>query len=98
MTFDPALVQALIGLAGAPFIVGLTEWVKRTFPDLEQRWWPSVAILWGLAINFGWALVELYSGMSTQGPVVVLAVAVILGLMAGLSAGGLYSGTRVALQ
>lgn len=94
MTFDPALVQALIGLAGAPFVAALTELIKRTFPELRERWYPLVAVIWGLVLNLGWAAVEIYSGMTQQNRVVVLAVALILGLMAGLSASGLYSGAK----
>lgn len=94
MTFDPTLVQAVIGLAGAPFVAALTELIKRSWPELEARWWPLVAILWGLLLNVGWAAVELYARMTEQSAVVVYAVAVILGLMAGLSASGLYSGNK----
>ncbi len=94
MTFNPELVQAVIGLAGAPLVAALTELVKRSWPELEARWWPLVAVLWGLALNIGWAAVELYARMTEQSPVVVYAVALILGLMAGLSASGLYSGNK----
>lgn len=94
MTFDPAQVQALIGLGGTFLIIGLVEWVKTTFFELGKRWWPSIAIGFGLLINLGWALVELSTGITAQSPIVVLFVAVIYGLMAGLSASGLYSGAK----
>ena len=43
--------QDLIGLAGIPVIVALVELVKLTFPDLPSRWYPLVALAWGLIVN-----------------------------------------------
>ncbi|MFA6315709.1 MAG: hypothetical protein WC648_05080 [Candidatus Paceibacterota bacterium] len=91
MTFDPAAIQALIGLGGSFLITGLVEWIKATFPELDKRWWPTLALAFGLVLNVGWAAIELYAQMTTQPAAVVLFVATVFGLMAGLSASGLYS-------
>lgn len=95
---DPELMQGFVGLAGAPFIVGLTEWVKKSFPELPERWWPTVAIAWGLLLNVGWALVMLRVGLTAQPALLVLTIAGVIGVASGLMASGLYSGARAALK
>ncbi|MHB1131646.1 MAG: hypothetical protein ACYC4L_04590 [Chloroflexota bacterium] len=95
---DPEVMQGFVGLAGAPFVVGLTEWIKRSFPDLSERWWPTVSIAWGLALNLGWAAVMLRVGLTTQPALLVLTIAAVIGVAAGLMASGLYSGARATLQ
>lgn len=61
-------------------LVKATNWVLH----LERRWLPLVAVAWGVALNVTLAT---QSGM----PYVT---AVVLGMMAGLSAVGLYSGVK----
>ncbi len=76
------------GLAGVPLIVALVEAVKRTFPELEARWWPVLALAWGVALNLGLAAAL---GRDWR-------TALVLGVVAGLAAAGLYSGTRTLAQ
>jgi hypothetical protein len=78
----------LIGLAGAPLVVALVELVKRTCPELEPRWYPLAAVLWGEALNLGLAVTL---GQDWR-------MALLLGLVAGLAASGLYSGGKEMLE
>lgn len=81
---DIGVIQAIIGLGGTPVIIGLVEVFKKFCGD--GRFYSIVAILLGLIINLVAALVL------AQTQPAELFVAVILGLMAGLSASGLFSG------
>jgi hypothetical protein len=76
--------EMLLGLAGVPVIVALTEAVKAVVPGLAPRWFPLVALAWALALNAG---LGVYLGAD---PVVGVATAVV----AALAAVGLYSGGR----
>jgi hypothetical protein len=76
--------EALLGLAGVPLIVALTEATKRSLPGLASRWYPLVALAWSLLLNAG---LGAYLG---RDPVVGAAT----GLVAALAASGLYSGGR----
>lgn len=71
-----------VGLGGAPVVVALTLIVKPFV--LDRRFWPIIALVWGLAINVGWAWAR-----GTD-----LATAVALGVMSGLAASGLWSGIK----
>ena len=80
MEMDWTLV---VGLAGVPVVVALTQLVKPFFAD--TRAYPFISIVWALAINLfaAWMLTDFAKAE--------VGTAVILGLLAGLSAGGLYS-------
>ncbi len=81
---DTDLLKSLIGLGGSALIVFLTQLFKPWIP--ETKWYPIIAIIWGLILNIGIALV-----IPPVTPVSLL-VAVILGVMAGGASGGWYSG------
>jgi hypothetical protein len=66
-------------LGSVPIIVGIVQVVKAWIAD--ERWYPVVAIVLGLAINMGLASVTGVDYVS----------ALVMGTIAGLSASGLYS-------
>ncbi|MDP2726561.1 MAG: hypothetical protein Q8P59_03365 [Dehalococcoidia bacterium] len=72
----------VIGLAGVPFIAALVQVAKAWVA--EDRYYPLLALAVGLILNIGIALAR--SGD--------LPTAVVLGLVAGLAASGLYSGGK----
>ena len=76
--------ETLLGLAGVPLIVALTEATKRSLPGLAARWHPLIALAWALLLNVG---LGAYLGGD---PVLGAAT----GLVAALAATGLYSGGR----
>ena len=88
------MAQGIVGIGGVYFILALTDWVKTTFPRMPKRFYPSVAVCWGLFINVGWALVMLGAGLTQQHPVVIMAVGIVVGISTGLMASGLYSGSK----
>lgn len=74
-------LRQFVGLAGFPVVAGLVEVVKRAAPELNDRWWPLVALALGVGFNLlvGWRLeMDLW-------------LASTLGLVTGLAASGLYS-------
>lgn len=81
-------VSTLAGVAVVPLIVGLVEMAKGL--GLPARWATPAAVLLGLCASLGyqWA-----SGTPDPRP---WADAILAGLALGLSAAGLYSGTRAA--
>jgi hypothetical protein len=81
------LIKDLVGLAGVPFVVALTEAVKVVAPELPARFYPLVAIVWGLGLNL------LAAQMLGVSPL----EAAVEGVAAGLAAAGLYSAARSAL-
>ena len=76
-------VVALVGMAGVPAVIGLTEVVKRTARP-ARRWWASIAVAVGLAVNLGFGALF---GMD-------LRVQAAVGLVVGLAATGLYDATH----
>ena len=82
---DEQAVAALVGMAGVPAVIGLTEVVKRTVRP-RRRYWAALAVAIGLAVNlgFGWLF-----GME-------LRVQAAVGLIVGLAATGLYDATHAA--
>ena len=67
--------KQLIGAGGVPVIIGLVELVKTLFPTLDARFYPTIAVLFGLVLNealaylakldYGWAaLVGLLAGLA----------------------------------
>ena len=78
-------LKELYGLGGIPFVVALTSVIKATFPGLSDRFWPAVSLAWGVVLNVVLAYI-----LDTR-----YEAAVIVGLLTGLAASGLYSGSRV---
>lgn len=76
-----------IGLAGAPFIWAIIQWVVKPL-DSETRTYPAIAVLLGLAINVAIAL-NRHTDMLT---------AVLIGITTGLAAIGANSGTSNTLK
>lgn len=85
-----ALIQGLMGIAGVPLILALVQAMKGFITS--SRWYLPIAIIFGLAINLlaAWAL----GGMTK----IELVAGIFSGVMAGLSAGGLYSYTQIGKQ
>lgn len=81
-------MEEMIGLAGVPLVVALVEAMKRAWPELEPRWYPLVALFWGVALNLALALMLGYE----------LGPALLLGVVAGLAASGLYSGSKAVVE
>ena len=80
---DSDFLKALIGLAGAPLILALTQLFKPFLTD--TRHYPFIAVGFGLAINLAaaWAL-----GVPGR---LDWVIAVFQGVLSGLAAAGLYS-------
>ncbi len=49
---SPEDLKAFIGIAGAPLVVALVELVKWVIPGIPARFWPTIALLWAVALNF----------------------------------------------
>lgn len=81
---DSELFKSLLGLSGIPFILALTQLLKPFIGD--TRWYPVIALAFGLALNIAIAWV-----LGADNRADILAAA-ILGIMAGLAASGIYSG------
>ena len=81
-------LELVLGIGGLPLVIGATELVKRTFPDLQARWWPAVSLAWALALNTG---VGVYMG---NDPV----LAGVTGFVAGLAASGLWSAGKTMTE
>lgn len=47
----PEELKQIAGVAGAPLIVWLVQMTKITFPDLQARWFPSLAVFYAVIIN-----------------------------------------------
>lgn len=77
-------LSAFGGLAGAPFVLALTEAIKRMVPGMAPRWTPLVAIAVGVVVNLAIAYAD---GTSMVG-------AIVLGVASACMAIGLYSGSR----
>ena len=72
-SFDP---RALIGTGGIPLVIGLVEIVKASLPSLPARFYPALALTFGVMLNLGLAWVlHLDYGVQT-----------VIGLLAGLAA------------
>jgi len=79
----------LAGVALVPLIVGLVEMAKRL--GLPIAWAAPLAVGLGLLASVGWTLAE-------RGGADGLASAALVGVALGLSASGLYSGTKQLAQ
>jgi hypothetical protein len=76
-----------VGLAGAPVIAAIVEMCKRSLPEVAERWWPPVALVLGVALNVAIA----YGQQGDMG------LAVLVGIVTGLTASGIYSQTKTTL-
>jgi len=83
MEFAPP--ESLWGFAVVPFIIALVSMVKSVWKTFDQKFAPLVAIGFGLLVACGYSLAT---------KEVDLIVAVIWGLLYGLTAVGAYSGTK----
>ena len=81
-------IEMVLGFAGVPVIVALTEFTKVVLADLPPRWYPVAALGWGLLLNAG---VGSYLGAD---PV----LGAVSGVLAGLAAVGLYSGGKAIVR
>lgn len=77
----PDDIKDFVGLAGAPVVQALTEVVKVAFPDMPARWYPSISVAWGVVFNVALSLI-----IKSDVP-----VAVIIGVVTGLLASGLFT-------
>ncbi len=79
-------LKELAGLLGVPFVIALVEATKRVAQP-SDRWLPLIAVFWGIALNLAlaWILGNPYPS------------AIIWGVVAGMGAIGLFSGTRATL-
>lgn len=84
MNEDILFLKTLVGLGGSGLIVFLTQLFKPFIP--ETKWYPFIAIGFGLLINIAIALVI------KPVTAISLLVAIVLGIMAGGASGGWYSG------
>lgn len=80
---DDSVLRGLVGLAGVPLVLALTQVFKRFIND--TRYYPLISLALGLVLN---TLVAVARGQTTGQE---LALAAIQGMMAGLAASGLYS-------
>ena len=83
---DGEILRSVLGLAGVPLLVALTQMFKPFVPS--ARWYPLLAVCFGLVLNLlvAWA-------MSINGRA-EWAAAALMGILAGLAASGLYSSAR----
>jgi hypothetical protein len=77
-------LSVVVGISGIPIVTALVQLLKLTFPQLDSRWWPALSFGVAVLLNVGAAAV-LRSSIETG---------VIWGVLAGLSASGLYTWTR----
>jgi len=85
---DAEWLKSLTLLGSVPIIIGLVEYAKRWIEN--EKWYPAIAIVLGLAINLAipWAF-EVTGRVEWTS-------AVVMGVMAGLAASGLYSSVETA--
>ncbi len=78
-------LQGLIGIGGAGIIMALVNIVKAWVTD--TRWYPPISIAFGIALNFAvrFMMGDLAGGITST---------VLLGVISGLAASGLYTGTN----
>jgi len=78
-------LSTLVGFAGVPIVTALVQLIKMTWPEIESRWWPALSFLVAIGLNVG-AAAALHSSLE---------VGFVWGILAGLSASGLYTWARV---
>lgn len=75
------------GVAAVPVIIALVAVIKAIFP-INTKYAPVVAIALGLVASFG---LEFFGHLEAYN-------AVVMGIVAGLTAVGLYSGTKNTIE
>lgn len=81
-------LKQLVGAGSVPVLVALVELVKSLFPALDGRFYPTIAVVFGLLFNEALA----YLLQADYG------VAAVIGLIAGLAAAKLYEYGKTASQ
>lgn len=90
MTYAEPVAVTLAGVAAVPLIVALVEAAKAA--GLPPRWAGVLAVVLGLLTSLAYRATESVSDGRAW------VDATLLGLALGLSAAGLYSGTRAAAR
>jgi hypothetical protein len=72
---------SLVGIAGAPLVIALVQLVRVTEPDLPSRYVPALTLFMAIGLN-------LFLAGLIGTPI---ALALLVGLVTGLTASGLYS-------
>ncbi len=80
--------MSLIGLAGAPLVVALVQLIRVTWPGVPSRLLPALTLGVAIALNVGLAPMV---GADWR-------LAVLVGVVTGLTASGLYSQATAALM
>lgn len=80
---DDIVLRGLLGLGGLPAILALTQMWKGIITD--TRWYPLISVAMGLVVNI---LAAIALSQTTGRD---MAAAMLMGIMAGLAAAGLYS-------
>lgn len=81
------LIQSISGLGAAGVIVGLVTAIKPLVKN--HAWLPIISIILGILINI---LVSMATIDLLNAPVAKWVASVLVGILVGLSASGLYSG------
>lgn len=79
--------MSLVGIAGAPLVIALVQLVRVTEPDLPGRYLPALTLLLAVLLN-------LFLAALVGTPP---ALAILVGLVTGLTASGLYSQATAGL-
>lgn len=79
--------MSVVGIAGAPLVIALVQLVRVTEPELPSRYVPALTLLLALLFN-------LFLATLVGTP---LALALLVGLVTGLTASGLYSQATAGL-
>ena len=79
--------MSLVGIAGAPLVIALVQLVRVTEPDLPGRYLPALTLLLAMLLNLFLATL-----VGTPIP-----LALLVGLVTGLTASGLYSQATAGL-
>jgi hypothetical protein len=80
--------MSLIGLAGAPLVVALVQLIRVTWPGVPSRLLPALTLGVAIALNVGLAPMV---GADWR-------LAILVGMVTGLTASGLYSQATAALM
>lgn len=81
-------VTQFLGFAGIPVVIGLVQAAKAFLPTNDERYWPALALLIGVAFDVGLAA-ALHQDLGT---------AAVIGVVVGLTASGLYSHATTLAQ
>lgn len=84
-------LDLVAGITAVPLIVGMVELIKRAFPRFNaDRWGALTAAAVGIVLSCA------YQVPSLDAPFAVWRDAVVVGIVLGLAASGLYSGVKAA--